>query len=71
LDEASKDGEKVDAHTPYEELKVLLELQRSGAEEVRKVLHWFRSEDLACMTIAPCTMGPKQLKELGLPLICA
>ncbi|KAK5957307.1 hypothetical protein OHC33_001679 [Knufia fluminis] len=67
---STKRAKEVDAHTPYEELKGLLESQKID-HEVKAVLHWFRSKDLRIHDNRALHDASETAKEAGAPLICA
>jgi deoxyribodipyrimidine photo-lyase len=67
---STKRAKQIDASTPYEHLKELLEDQ---AEDVKtsKVLHWFRSKDLRIQDNRALYDAFETAKEASAPLICA
>ena len=67
---STKVAKTVDSHTPYEELKQLLEQQKEP-KSVTKVLHWFRSKDLRIYDNRALHDASETAKEASAPLICA
>lgn len=65
---STKRAKQIDADTPYDELKELLESQKSD-KEVTKVLHWFRSKDLRIQDNRALSDAAHAAKEAGKPLI--
>lgn len=65
---STKRAKQIDADTPYDELKDLLESQNSD-KEVTKVLHWFRSKDLRIQDNRALSDAAHTAKEAGKPLI--
>lgn len=67
---STKRAKQIDADTPYEELKHLLEEQQ-GDVKTTKVLHWFRSKDLRIHDNRALHDAAETAKEASVPLICA
>lgn len=65
---STKRAKSVDAHTPYDELNSLLEAQKSR-DEVKNVLHWFRSKDLRVDDNRALHAASEQAKESSAPLL--
>lgn len=67
---STKRAKQIDAHTPYEELKDLLEDQKDDIKTT-KVLHWFRSKDLRIHDNRALHDAYETAREASVPLICA
>ncbi|KAK5087687.1 hypothetical protein LTR70_006984 [Exophiala xenobiotica] len=63
-------AKEVDGDTPYNELKELLESQKTD-RQVEVVLHWFRSKDLRIYDNRALHDAAETAKEADAPLICA
>lgn len=66
---STKRAKEVDANTPYEDLKTKLESQNTD-RDVKKVLHWFRSEDLRIHDNRALHDASELAKESSVPLVC-
>ena len=66
---STKRAKEVDAHTPYEELKELLERQKTRGSVI-KVLNWFRSKDLRMQDNKALHAASELAKNEGKPLLC-
>lgn len=66
---STKRAKQIDADTPYEDLKSLLEDQDTS-DDVSKVLHWFRSKDLRIEDNKALHDASELAKETGKPLVC-
>lgn len=64
-----KRAKHVDAETPYNELKDLLEDQKNQGK-VKRVLHWFRSKDLRVHDNRALHDASETAREASVPLIC-
>lgn len=62
-------AKEIDANTPYEALQSLLESQKDN-NDIRGVLHWFRSEDLRIHDNRALHAASELAKEASVPLIC-
>lgn len=67
---STKRAKEIDADTPYLKLKSKLESQNTD-RDVKKVLHWFRSEDLRIHDNRALHDASELAKESSVPLICA
>ncbi|OAL39369.1 hypothetical protein AYO20_01239 [Fonsecaea nubica] len=66
----TKRAKEIDAHTPYEELRSLLDDQESPAS-TKRILHWFRSKDLRIHDNRALNAASQLAKESQVPLLCA
>ncbi|KAF2753922.1 Cryptochrome/photolyase FAD-binding domain-containing protein [Pseudovirgaria hyperparasitica] len=66
----TKRAKEIDAHTPLDELKEILE-DAHKVSEVKTVLHWFRSKDLRINDNRALDAASKIAKENKAPLITA
>ncbi|KAL8243749.1 hypothetical protein R6Q59_010007 [Mikania micrantha] len=66
---STKRAKQLDADTPYEELKSLLENQDTG-KDVSRVLHWFRSQDLRIEDNRALYEASELAKDSKKPLLC-
>lgn len=65
---STKRAKSIDEETPYEQLKSLLEAQNAD-NDVKTVLHWFRSQDLRIHDNRALHDASETAKEASAPLI--
>ena len=65
---STKRAKSIDEHTPFDELKELLDTQKS-LSDVKCVLHWFRSQDLRIHDNRALHAASQQAKDASVPLV--